>query len=107
VADEQEQLRLRKVAAAAAHAVWVAEREDEAVEAAERKVAKARDDLNAARDALENAKQQAKEAHAAKDAAVADAERDGLSVEGVKPANKTEAKAQAASAGVTTSGRGA
>jgi hypothetical protein len=64
--DEQQ---IRKRAAAAEHAAWVAEQEDAAVAGAERKVERARTDLGAARDALAAAQQQAKEAHVAADEA--------------------------------------
>jgi hypothetical protein len=99
MADEDEARRLRKLAAAAEHARWVAEQADAAVADAERKEGKAREDLNAARDSVAALKQQAKEAHNDVRSAQRAAEEAGA-VDAGSPAAETRAQAEAATAGV-------
>lgn len=104
VADENEELRRRKLAAAAEHAVWVREQADAAVAGAELKVEKARADLNGARDSLTNLQQAAKEAAKDADARRADAEQAGA-VGPVASNGSTQAQAQSAGVGTRVSGR--
>lgn len=105
MADENEELRRRKLAAAAEHSVWVADQADATVLEAERKVEKARADLNGARDALEAHKQQAKEARADADTRRADAEREGADLSALAGGNETKAQAQSAGVGGRAGGR--
>lgn len=93
-----DEMEIRKRRAAAEHTAWVAEQAEASIADLERKVDKARADLGAARDQLENAKHEAKAARREAD------ERAGDLGE-IEPGPVVEAHAQPAVGGAKASGK--